>query len=265
MKPVFKFTAIFSFILLFLATSAVLGVFGRLYHRIGKDPFWLQKKRTSLQAHFCRLGLKILNVKTTIIGQDKMKTSASEARLMVGNHMSYLDILILSSIYPSSYVTSQEIRETPLLGILCEWAGCLFVERRSRMNLSREVSEIKEALTNGLTVTIFPEATSTNGEEILRFRAPLYQAAIDSGAWVQPFCLNYLRINKASFSRGNRDYVCWYGDMDFAPHLWALCRLESVDVSVQFLEALDPAQYSHPRELAEQTQLLVTEKFHPAV
>lgn len=245
--------------------SATLGLLAWLPLFGSRNPFWLRRTRTIVQARFCRLGLKILNVNTSLLGGEKIEDVSSKARLMVGNHMSYLDILILSSIYPSSYVTSQEIRETPFLGIICEWAGCLFVERRSRANLSQEVSQIKEALLNGLTVTIFPEATSTNGEEILRFRAPLYQAAIDSGAPVQPFCLNYLRINGAPFSRGNRDYVCWYGDMEFAPHLWALCRLESVDVSVQVLEALDPAHYPHPRELAERSHHLVSAKFQPAV
>lgn len=254
MKAIFKFFMIFLLIFLFLGVSAALRVFIRNHFR-------LQKRRTEVQSKFCRLGLKVLQVKTSVLGRESLR----KARLMVGNHMSYLDILVLSAIYPSSYVTSQEIREMPFLGMLCEWAGCLFVERRSRKNLSREVSEIKDALLKGLTVTIFPEATSTNGEEILRFRTPLYQAAIDSGVMVQPFCLNYLRINGSPFSRGNRDYVCWYGDMDFLPHLWALCRLDSVDVSVQFLDKLDPANVTHPKELAEQSQAMVTKEFLPAV
>lgn len=255
MRAIVKFTSIFLLIFSFLGASALLRVFIR-------DHFRLQKKRTEIQSRFCKWGLKILQVSVRAVSFNK---PSLEARLMVGNHMSYLDILILSSLYPSSYVTSQEIREMPFLGMLCEWAGCLFVERRSRENLSREVSEIKDALLQGLTVTVFPEATSTNGEEILRFRTPLYQAAMDSGVKVQPFCLNYLQINGARFSKGNRDYVCWYGDMEFVPHLWALCRLDSVDVSVQFLDILNPSGFTDHKGLALQSQMMVTEKFQPAV
>ncbi len=254
MKSVFKFATIFTLIFLFLLVSAVLRLFIR-------DHFRLQNRRTRVQTVFCRMGLWILNVK---VHAESFKDHKDGARLMVGNHLSYLDILVLSSIYSSSYVTSQEIRETPFLGMLCEWAGCLFVERRSRQNLSKEVEEIKTALDQGLSVTVFPEATSTNGEDVLRFRSPLYQAAIDSGALVQPFCLNYLKINNTSFSKGNRDFVCWYGDMDFLPHLWALCQLSCIDVNVKFLETIDPKLFQHPKELAAFSHEAVKRHFLPA-
>lgn len=251
MKALVKISTIFLLIFLFLGVSALLSLF------IG-DYFRLQKKRTMVQSFFCRLGLKVLGVRVRVDGKVPRLS-----RLMVGNHMSYLDILVLSSIYSSSYVTSQEIREMAFLGSLCKWAGCLFVERRNRENLSNEVREIKEALESGLMVTIFPEATSTNGEAILRFRSPLYQAAVDGGVEVQSFCLNYRSVSGQSFSLQNRDLVCWYGDMDFLPHLWRLCLQKSVEVSVDFLPSVSLERFNDNKEIAAFTQKLVTERFLP--
>jgi len=249
----FKISIVFSLIFLFLGLSGLLRFFI-------SDHYRLQIYRTKLQSILCRWGLRVLSVEVKAIGSCP---PADEARLMVGNHMSYLDVLILCSLYSSSYVTSQEIRETFFLGMLCDWAGCLFVERRNRSNLSREVLDITEALKAGQKVTIFPEATSTNGEEVLRFRAPLYQSAMDANLSVQAFCLNYLKINGVPFHKGNRDFVCWYGDMSFLPHLWALCLCRSIEVSVEFFEPLTAADYSEPKALAQVTQYLVATKFIP--
>lgn len=250
-RALIKISLVFGLIFIFVGISAFIGL-------VIPGFFRRQKYRTCVQSWFCRLGLRVLNVEVQTLGFQKKN---HQTHLMVGNHMSYLDILILSRLYPSSYVTSQEIRETPFLGRLCEWAGCLFVERRNRENLSKEVSQISEALRNDLTVTIFPEATSTNGDEILRFRSPLYQAAIDAKVPVQAFCLNYLRVNGASFSQGNRDFVCWYGDMDFLPHLWALCRLRSVKASVHFLESIPIASSADPKQLAQTTHHQVCSRY----
>jgi len=252
LKAFFKISLIFTLIFLFLGISFLLGLFVR-------DHFRLQKMRGRVQSRLCRWGLKVLRVKVAERGLPE----SEDARLFVGNHLSYLDILVLSALYSSSYVTSQEIREIPFLGSLCEAAGCLFVERRDKSNLHKEVSELRTALEKDLSVTVFPEATSTNGEEILRFRSPLYQAACDADVPVQPFCLNYLRIDGRPFGRGNRDFVCWYGDMDFLPHLWALCRLESVDVRVEFLEVMHPQLFEGPKHLAQVSQESVKERFIP--
>ncbi|MAV91790.1 MAG: 1-acyl-sn-glycerol-3-phosphate acyltransferase [Bdellovibrionaceae bacterium] len=246
-----KISVIFFLIFVFLVISGLM----RLFYF---DHYKLQKARTRWQSRLCRLGLKVLNVKVESRHKDK---GDDVARLMVGNHMSYLDVLILSALYPTSFVTSQEIRETPGLGFLCEWAGCLFVERRNRENLSKEVSDITQALQAGQTVTIFPEATSTNGVEILRFRTPLFQASVDAGVQVQSFCLNYVEIDGKPFSERNRDFVCWYGDMDFLPHLWSLCRRTQVLAEVSFLNPISPLNCSDKKILAETTQAQVTERF----
>ncbi len=175
--------------------------------------------------------------------------------LVVSNHLSYLDILILASKLPSCYVTSLEVKRTPFLGQLTQLAGCLYVDRNTRQNLSQEVSELREALNSGFNVTIFPEATSTNGEEVLRFRRPLFEASIATGKPILPVTINYKTINSKEVSFQNRDYLCWYGDMEFFGHFITLLTQKNITVEVVLAEPflptllplLDLAQISHQK------------------
>ena len=179
--------------------------------------------------------LRIIGCRVTLSG--KLDPLLSNM-MIVSNHLSYLDILILSSIFPACYVTSQEVKETIGLGHLTRLAGCLFVERRSRNNLGRETDDIRQALGAGLNVVIFPEGTSTNGDSVLRFRQPLFQAAIDAKKPVLPVTLNYVSMNREPVTRLNRDRLFWYGDMTFLDHFLGLGQVGSIDVRLRISEAL---------------------------
>jgi 1-acyl-sn-glycerol-3-phosphate acyltransferase len=152
--------------------------------------------------------------------------------LVVANHVSYMDVLVLAAHSPSCFVTSYEIRDTPFLGWLCRLGGCLFVERRSRNGLQQEISELTTALKNKLNVVIFPEATSTDGTAFKRFRRPLYRAAIEAKTRVVPITINYLTIDNNAYSVMNRDLICWYGDMTFLPHLLKLFAQKEVSIEL---------------------------------
>jgi 1-acyl-sn-glycerol-3-phosphate acyltransferase len=168
--------------------------------------------------------------------------------LFAGNHLSYLDVLVLGSQFPAAFVTSKEIQMTPFLGHICRLAACVFVDRQRRTNLLGEIQEITAALENGLNVMIFPEATSTNGEQILRFRRPLFAAAAAAQRPVVPFCINYRDLDGIPVTQQNRDTVCWYGDMSFLPHLW---RLSGVGRGRVDLHILEPFHFTSDRDLTE--------------
>lgn len=220
-----------------------------------------QRRRTRLISRYSRLGLRVLGIQVQTRGKPQ-----HGGVLYVGNHLSYLDVLIMSAQVPTAFVTSEEIREVPVLGKLCELGGCLFVERRSRARLSAEVGEITEALKHNINVTIFPEATSTNGEALLRFRRPLFQAAIHGKRPVVPFCLNYESIDGEKVTIHTRDIVCWYGDMGFVSHLWALAKCRDVQVRLDWLKPITQAEAeSEPtaEDLAERSHHQVNQYFQP--
>lgn len=250
LQPIRFFTVLAS-ILVYLATVAVVWVCVRRR--------WAAVRACSkvLQV-YSRWGLFLLNVDVRLL----RKTPPLKG-LYVGNHLSYLDVLVIASQQPACFVTSVEIKETPGLGLICQMSGCLFVERRNKTNLRKEVSDLTNGLLHDLSVAIFPEATSTNGEQILRFRRPLFMGAIDAGKPVIPFCLNYRQVGGQPIDKVTRDKVFWYGDMDFIPHLWALSGSGGVKVDLQMLEPIFSEPVTEPGSLAELSQQKVQEVFAP--
>ena len=251
-----KFSLLSKEILRYVGESVMLG-------RTVEDPWLRRRKRIKLIQKYARKALKVLNVEVQV--EDAHNYLLKDNALLVCNHMSYLDILVLSSVYPSCYVTSLEMKHTPVLGQLCDLGACVYVDRKTKKNLGKEIGEITQALTKGLNVCFFPEATSHNGEELLRFRKPLFNAARYAHKNILPVSLNYLEIDGESFSIKNRDKVCWYGDMDFLPHLWELCRAKKLVAKLKFLAPLNEPQSYHSRDLAIKTQEILTNEFQPAL
>lgn len=186
---------------------------------------------------------------------------AKSGRLLVSNHMSYLDVIILASIYPSCFVTSVEIKKTFFLGQLCRLGGCLFVERRNRRFLSQEILELTNALRAGVTVCIFPEATSTNGDHVLRFKKPLFQSAIDAHVEVQPVTINYLRLDDQQVCDLNRDSLCWYGEMTFLGHFYQFLKRSSVKIQVIHHPFIHPKEVQGVDDLSILSHQLVSSAF----
>lgn len=174
--------------------------------------------------------LKILNVKV-----HSNLVPIPSGSLLVANHLSYLDILVIHLYYPSVFITSTDIMKMPLLGRLCQNTGSLVVHRRWIWNLHREIDAICRELENGERVILFPEATTSDHSRVLPFRSSLMEAAVQTHAQLIPLALNYVSINRRPICSANRDRVCWYGDMTFLDHLWKLCCLASICMELKVL------------------------------
>lgn len=213
---------------------------------------------TKVISYTCKLGLKIFNVK---VRKTFAPLDSKANYLIVSNHLSYLDILIISSYLPTCFVTSKEMKETPFLGQLCLLGGCLFVERRSKAGIANEVKELSDALDDGLNVVIFPEATSTNGDEVIRFRRPLFQSAINSCAKVLPLCLNYRSLDGEKLTVKNRDKVFWYGDMGFLGHALTLFSHKGIVAELTIMPSLNSTDFSDKNALTDACYKLVSDEF----
>lgn len=183
--------------------------------------------------------------------------------LFLGNHLGFLDILILSSMRPTLFVTSVEMRETPFLGLMCEMGGCLFVERRSRKTLVQEIGEIRKLLREGLSIAIYPEGTSGDGSRVLPFKKSLLTAATESGVPLKVMVINYRKVNDEQVNHAWREYVFWYGDLQFFPALWRLLTLESLEVDLSFHEEIHVSAEHDRREVAAQAQAIVEKHYTP--
>ena len=112
--------------------------------------------------------------------------------LLVANHISWLDILVLHASRHCRFVSKADVQHWPLIGTLAQGCGTLFVERESRRDAMRVVHHMADALRSGDMLAIFPEGTTSDGIGTLPFHANLFQAAISAHAPVQAIGLTYL-------------------------------------------------------------------------
>lgn len=133
--------------------------------------------------------------------------------LVVSNHLSYLDIAVFAAVMPCVFVSKSEVRQWPAFGFLARCGGTIFIDRQSRASTDEAAAEMAKALGAGVAVLLFPEGTSTDGSEVLRFHPPLLEPAIRLHAEVTPAAIGYRTED------GEERDLCYYGDIHFAPHL----------------------------------------------
>ncbi|HXW53506.1 MAG TPA: lysophospholipid acyltransferase family protein [Myxococcota bacterium] len=227
------------------------------------SPWGARRVLAQVLCYFARVTLWVFGINCRVVGRDFGHVGKEPHALCLSNHVSYLDVVILASLRPVCFVTSQEVKEDWFLGPITRVAACLYVERRNRRKHFLELEELSEALRNGLSVLFFPEATSTNAERVLRFRGLLFRAAIYAEVPVKPYCLNYLSVNGQPWSTLNRDVVCWYGSMQFGPHFFAFLQQDRIDVEIVDLPLIAVDAATNRNDLIELSHHYVARSFKP--
>jgi 1-acyl-sn-glycerol-3-phosphate acyltransferase len=194
--------------------------------------------------------LKRMNFEIEVFGRDE-KMMREKNFLIISNHLSYLDILVMSSIQPTVFVTSVDMGEVFFLGTMAELGGSIFIERRHRGQIDRDLGVMSNALRAGHNVMLYPEGTSSNGQQLLPFKKSLMMAAVEAECDVLPVCIKYTEIDGEPFGVKNADKVCWYGDMTFGPHFLGLFGLKRVKVELHFLDPIKVTAETTRNELAD--------------
>ncbi len=172
-------------------------------------------------------------------------------RLMVANHVSWLDIVAIWAVTDTVFVAKMEVGRWPVIGGLARRLGMIFVDRSKRSDALVAVKAVAEALSAGRSVCIFPEGTSTEGRELQPFHGALFEAAIMTGAPVQPIAIRYFRTT------GNRaTEAAFTGDMTLAQSIWKLASAEPIDIDLCFLTPSNAHGHDR-RTLARQAQALI--------
>jgi lyso-ornithine lipid O-acyltransferase len=161
--------------------------------------------------------------------------------LVVSNHLSYLDILCISSVAPCIFVSKSEVRGWPVFGRLATNGGTIYIDRESKADAHRVAKEIEEALRSGVRVVLFPEGTSSDGSAVLRFHAPLFESAVRAGVTITPAALLY----KMKEGDPAQD-VCYWGDMTFGAHFLRL--LSKGDVRAKIVIGTPRSSFSNRKD-----------------
>jgi 1-acyl-sn-glycerol-3-phosphate acyltransferase len=156
------------------------------------------------------------------------------AFLVASNHVSYLDILVLASLYPSLFLAKREIASWPVFGWIARGAGTIFIDREQAKDVVRAGRELSERLELGMPLTIFPEGKSSRGVEILPFQPSLLEPAARAGVPCWAASISY--ETPGSDLPPSRT-ICWHDDESLLTHFPRLLGLKRVVARVRFAEA----------------------------
>ena len=180
------------------------------------------------------------------------------AFLLVSNHLSYVDIILLGGLARCVFVSKAEVARWPVLGPLARTMGTLFIDRTKKRDVVRIASEIRARLDAGQGVVFFPEGTSTPGAEVAAFRSSLLEPAAALDLPVYYASLSYAT---PAGEAPAAEVVSWWGDMPFAPHLLELLRLPYIEARVSFGE--QPIRANCRKDLAQKLHQAVSSRFVP--
>ena len=144
--------------------------------------------RSRIQRIYCRMMLRCLGVRISLSGGPIRNLSGV---LVVSGHVSWVDIFIIGSVLPGSFVARADLIEWPALGFVARLLKVIPIERASLRRLPDIVRTIADRLSAGQTVVAFPEGTTWCGLAYGRFRPAMFQGAVDAGRPVQPLRLTY--------------------------------------------------------------------------
>jgi 1-acyl-sn-glycerol-3-phosphate acyltransferase len=167
--------------------------------------------RTEWLHRWCRFACRVLGIRVTTLG------AMPRSGLLVCNHLSYLDIIVLSSIRPCIFVAKRDVAGWPLFGWLAHAAGTIFVDRQRPLATAFAVNRIHATLASGSVVVLFPEGTSSDGSTVLPFKSALLESAVQLRCPVASASIQYA-LDDGSVA----DEVCYWRDMTLVPHLFNL-------------------------------------------
>ena len=243
----------------FLTTLTIYFITAIFYYFSTLDPITRRKRLVANAQFYARYMAMAFNVKIIC----KNRITPDENSLVIGNHVGFIDILCLQALNGCVFITSLEMKHTPILGQICDLAGCTYVNRKNRMNIQDELKGITEVLKEGFRVVLYAESVASNGEQVLPFKKTLLMAAGYAGRPIRPFVFNFREVNGGPVLYKHRDSLCWYGDETFFPAIWRSLKLDSATCEIEFLPLVYTKPEDNRTEIATYIHQVVSEKFIP--
>lgn len=270
---------LFGFFALTVPLMPVQAVLLRLSPKFARTfPHWYHKQ-------VCRL----LGIRFKIDGE----VAPDQPVLIVANHVSWLDIPVISAVAPVSFVAKKEVGGWPFVASLAKLQRTVFVDRQRRTAAAASANEIADRLASGDKLVLFAEGTSSDGNRVLPFKTSLFAAAkppkaarnqdaptapealstdatgstgneasasggnpapVSQSAVVQTMTVCYTHLHGVPIERADRPLVGWFGDMELGPHAWTLLSAGPLDVSISIGDPIPLDDFADRKELARKTE-----------
>jgi lyso-ornithine lipid O-acyltransferase len=209
-----------------------------------------------IASNYYRVLCSLLRIRVRVVGAPMR----SRAVLFVSNHVSWADILVIGSVAPIAFVAKSEVASWPLVGTTAKLQRTVFVDRTRRHQTGNAVAEIVKRIRSGVSVVLFAEGTSSDGNRVLPFRSALLGAVKEIGGTgadsilIQPMSICYTGQHGIPMGRQHRPLVAWYGDLDFMPHIRAFIEQGAVDALVTYGEPVPADRNIDRKEITKQLE-----------
>lgn len=234
---------------LYRSALLVLHLFAGVFTVALLFPFFGKGRRRLAIRRWSSRTLSFLKVELRTTGAPPQ--SLARPAVLVANHVSWLDIYLVHAVWQVRFIAKSEVRNWPVIGCLSARTGTLFIERGNRRHATQINRAIHSAFVEGDAIGIFPEGTTTFGDEISGFHASLLQPAVDEHALVFPVALRYLDVH-GNLNR-NAAYV---GDTSLLESMFAILAQPRIVAELIFLAPID-AEGRSRRDLARETQAAI--------
>ena len=210
------------------------------------NKFYDDQKKELFSIKLAHRLLKSMNVSVQIKGE---MPENLQNTLIVANHISWLDILIISSTAHPQFVAKKEIARWPLIGQLTKCCGAIFVDRQNKRSLIKVNEQLAIVLKKGNCIAVFPEGRTTTGLSVDRFKSSLFEPICQAKGYVLPIALQYLDANNQLTSRPN-----FAGDITAWRSLWNILTCDKLVANVIFEKPLNTQDIKDRSELAIKAQ-----------
>ncbi|GGA89653.1 1-acyl-sn-glycerol-3-phosphate acyltransferase [Brucella endophytica] len=217
-------------------------------------------RKSSIPRYFHRILAWLLGFRIHVHGA----MTGDRPLLLVSNHTSWSDIVLLSTVGDISFIAKTEVRDWPLFGFFAVLQRSVFVERDRRGKTGEQASEIAQRLVEGDVMVLFAEGTTSDGNRVLPFKSSLFGAAsaairetdVETVA-VQPVAIAYTKLHGLPMGRYHRPIASWPGDVELLPHLKGILREGAIDVDIRFGEPVEIRAGTDRKRLASNMEAQV--------
>ena len=206
---------------------------------------------------YWRIYLRMIGIKVVVHGQ----WSRAQPTLFVSNHSSYLDIMILGSLIPGSFI-SKNLAHWPIISWLTKLNRTVFIDRQAHQQVQHQRDILYHRLLNRQNLILFPEGTTSDGNRVLPFKSSLFDCAstcIDgSFIVVQPISITATKLDDFPIGRTFRPFYSWYGNMDLVTHMWVVFTCHRMTVEVVFHSPVTMGQFKNRKEMSKYCEHVIT-------
>lgn len=221
------------------------------------EHFWF--KSLPLFWHKCMCRLFGFHIKT------HGEIAAHRPLLLVSNHVSWSDILVLGSQAELSFIAKDEVATWPLFGTFARLQRTVFIDRNTRRKVGQQSQAIAERLKSGDILVLFAEGTTSDGNRVLPFKSSLFGGAKmalsadnpDSCVYVQPVSIAYTRRHGIPLGRYHRYIAAWPGNVNLVQHLKGIIVARSIGVEITYGAPFTYDHKTNRKQLAQRVELAV--------